>query len=532
MPYVDGSASIDFSLGDGVVYTGASLDTLKTVAFDGGRFDVTGGTTYYIQVASSGDYIVDWLLEPNTAPPNDLFANAQSISGDSGYVESTNKFATFESGEPDHGGTSTASVWFTWKAPADANMVFWVDSSSWAVVQAYVGTKLTTLTPVPGERQEPEAQRVSFPAVAGTIYKIAVDSRGGGTSVFWLGWQVDKGPAPGAQPDTVATDEDAPLTITEAELLANDTSSDGGPIRFENATSDADGHGTVTFDDAGNLVFTPDADFNGDGHFSYSVIDDTGAETTAMVTVQVAPVNDAPSATLTAAGSSVAEGGQTTMDAVATDVDGDKLTNSWSATNGEVTGDGSSATLTVGDGPGRSTVQVIVSDGTDSVAATADVAVTNVAPTVSVKAPGAGMWGVPMPFSATVADPSAADPAAGFSPTWSFDGTPVNGLKTAYAFDQPGSHRVTFTATDKDGASTTRTLSPKILERGSTLAYTGPASAPFGFGTVAATLGDAVDPATARLDGHALSFTAGGVSFGAPTADGTGSARPALWPAG
>ena len=523
-PDVDGSASVDFSLGDGVVYSGSSLDTLKTVAYGGGRFDVTGGTTYYIQVAAAGDYLVSWLLEPNTAPVNDLFANAQMIGGDSGYVESTNKFATVEPGEPSHGGSSSASVWFTWKAPADGYMIFWVDSSSWAVVQAYIGSTLTALTPVPGARQEPEAQRVSFPAVAGTIYKIAVDSRGGGTSVFWLGWHVDNGPGPGAQPDSVATDEDTPLTITQDELLANDTSADGGPIWFENATSDDDGHGTVAFDDVGNLVFTPDADFNGDGHFSYTVLDATGAETAATVTVQVAPVNDAPGATLTAAAGSLPEGGQTTVDAVATDIDGDKLTYSWSATNGEVTGDGSSATLTVDDGPGRSTVQVIVSDGTDSVAATVEVGVTNVAPQASIKAPSVGAWGVPLLFSATVNDPSAADRAAGFSPTWSFDGMRVNALKTSHAFDLTGSRRVTFTATDKDGGSITRTLNLKILERGSTLAYTGPASAPFGFGTVSATLGDAVDPATARLDGHDLSFTAGGVSFAATTSGGTGTA--------
>jgi hypothetical protein len=525
-PDVDGSASVDFSLGDGVVYTGASLDTLQTVAYDGGRFDVTGGTTYYIQVAASGDYVVDWLLEPNTAPPNDLYANAQSIDGDSGYVESTNRFATFESGEPSHGGTSTASVWFTWKAPADGNMVFWVDSSSWAVVQAYVGTKLTTLTPVPGERQEPEAQRVSFPAVAGTIYKIAVDSRAGGTSVFWLGWRTDtSSPPSGAQPDTLSTDEDVPLIIEPDQLLANDADADGAPVSFQFAASDPDGHGIVTFDDFGDLVFMPDANFNGDGHFSYTVIDGTGVETTATVTVQVAPVNDPPSATLTAATASIAEGGQTTLDAAVTDVDGDKLTYSWSATTGDLVDDGASATLAVDDGPAVSTVQVVVSDGNETVAATADVTVTNVAPQVSVKAPSGGAWGVPLSFTGTVRDPSNADRAGGLSPTWAFDGSStVTGLKATHAFDVPGAHRVTFTATDKDGGSSTRTVTVKIVQRGSTLAYTGPASAPFGFGTVSAKLGDAVDPATAQLDGHALSFTAGGVSFGGSTSGGTGGA--------
>jgi hypothetical protein len=135
-----------------------------------------------------------------------------------------------------------------------------------------------------------------------------------------------------------------------------------------------------------------------------------------------------------------------------------------------------------------------------------------------------GAWGVQLPFAAVLGDPSAADRAAGFTSTWSFGGAPVSGARTTHAFDAPGSYRVTFTATDKDGDSTTRPLTVKVVRRNSTLAYAGPASAPFGFGTVAATLGDALDPATARLDGHALTFTAGGVSLAAATSGGTGTA--------
>jgi PKD domain-containing protein len=108
---------------------------------------------------------------------------------------------------------------------------------------------------------------------------------------------------------------------------------------------------------------------------------------------------------------------------------------------------------------------------------------------------------------------------------WSFDdGTRVAGLKASHAFALPGNHRAVFTATDKDGGSSSRAVNLKIVQRASTLAYAGPATAPFGFGTAAATLADAVDPATASLDDHALSFTAGGVSFDATTAAGTGTA--------
>jgi hypothetical protein len=53
--------------------------------------------------------------------------------------------------------------------------------------------------------------------------------------------------------------------------------------------------GTVAIVD-GKIVFTPTANFNGIGTFSYTVSDGQGGTATATVTVPVAPVNDAPNA--------------------------------------------------------------------------------------------------------------------------------------------------------------------------------------------------------------------------------------------
>ncbi|MCQ4349138.1 cadherin-like domain-containing protein [Pseudomonas stutzeri] len=44
----------------------------------------------------------------------------------------------------------------------------------------------------------------------------------------------------------------------------------------------------------GTVTFTPDADFNGVATFSYTVTDGNLVSNTATVTVNVAPVNDAP----------------------------------------------------------------------------------------------------------------------------------------------------------------------------------------------------------------------------------------------
>jgi hypothetical protein len=67
-PTTSGTGHVDFKLGDGVVYTGESLDTLQTVAYDGATFHASAGATYLIQVASGGDYQVDWQLEQSSGP--------------------------------------------------------------------------------------------------------------------------------------------------------------------------------------------------------------------------------------------------------------------------------------------------------------------------------------------------------------------------------------------------------------------------------------------------------------------------------
>jgi hypothetical protein len=91
-------------------------------------------------------------------------------------------------------------------------------------------------------------------------------------------------------------------------------------------------------------------------------------------------------------------------------------------------------------------------------------------------------------------------------------------------FDAPGSYPATLSVSDKDGGTGTREVTFDVGKRGSTLGYAGDATAPFGFGTVAARFGDAVDGGTARRDGRAIAFTAGGAAFAATTSGGVATA--------
>ncbi|MFL5925458.1 MAG: tandem-95 repeat protein [Gaiellaceae bacterium] len=531
-PAASGLATVQFQLGNGVVSTGSSLATLTTVAYDGGQFTVTGGVTYYIQVASSDQYAVEWLLEPDRAPANDDFAAAQGLAGDSGYVEATNRLATLEPGEPDHGGASQASVWFSWTAPADGNATFYVDSSFWTIHQVYTGDELASLVRVDGTH-DVDGQRLSFAAAAGTTYRIAVDGRAGGTGIFWLGWTTQPaaggggggttGTAPDAQPDSFTTDEDTPLTLTADDLLANDSDADGDALSLSGVASSAKSHGTVKLAKGGRIVFTPAADFNGTARFTYTVADSTGLESSTTVAVDVLPVNDPPTVTVSVSSETIDEGTPATLTAVANDVDGDPVSFDWWSTLGTVEPDGASATLTVDDGPAAATVEVIVSDGVETATATQDVVVSNVAPLLEA-APVAGVWGVPVTFTGSATDPSGADTAAGLSPSWLLGASPVAALTASRVYDNPGTYTATFSAADKDGGASTLDVPVQIGKRRATLSYAGDATAPFGFGTLAARFGDGVDAATGRVDGRRVTLAAGGASFTAATAGGVARA--------
>ncbi|MBV1907825.1 MAG: tandem-95 repeat protein, partial [Kangiellaceae bacterium] len=130
--------------------------------------------------------------------------------------------------------------------------------------------------------------------------------------------------APIAVDDTASTDEDNAVTI---DVLANDTDNDVGDTLSVIAIAGAvNGTATISGD---QVVFTPDADFNGSGAFNYTVNDGT-VSASANVSVTVNTVNDSPTISGTPTGS-VAQDTLYTFTPTATDVDGDPL--SFTASN-------------------------------------------------------------------------------------------------------------------------------------------------------------------------------------------------------
>jgi hypothetical protein len=130
---------------------------------------------------------------------------------------------------------------------------------------------------------------------AAPSHSISVRGADQGTLVFDEDFTIavtDPEEAPVAVGDYVMTNEDTPLVFAASALTGNDSDPDGDALTVTavgNAT-----HGTVLLLD-GNITFTPDANFSGIAQFDYTASDGRGGSTTATVTVDVAPVADAPS---------------------------------------------------------------------------------------------------------------------------------------------------------------------------------------------------------------------------------------------
>jgi VCBS repeat-containing protein len=95
---------------------------------------------------------------------------------------------------------------------------------------------------------------------------------------------------------TINGKTDAPLVLASVE--------DGGPVNGKFAYTGLDaltpyavgqqpGHGTVTIDASGNWVYTPHADYNGQDSFVVAIKDASGKTTTEVITINLAPEQDA-----------------------------------------------------------------------------------------------------------------------------------------------------------------------------------------------------------------------------------------------
>lgn len=119
-------------------------------------------------------------------------------------------------------------------------------------------------------------------------FVVTVDDGNGGTAQETVTVTINgANDAPEATADAATTDEDNAVTIN---VLANDTDPDANDT--QTLASAANGvNGAVEIIN-NELVYTPNANFNGDDSFSYTMEDSSGITSTATVNVTVNPIAD------------------------------------------------------------------------------------------------------------------------------------------------------------------------------------------------------------------------------------------------
>ncbi|WP_026287069.1 Ig-like domain-containing protein, partial [Gilvimarinus chinensis] len=172
---------------------------------------------------------------------------------------------------------------------------------------------------------------------------------------------------PEAVADSFAATEDQ---VFYGNVSTNDTqSSDGNTYSVEEGGGPS--FGTVNMNADGTFDYTPDANYNGNDSFTYTVVDGDGDVRTSIVEIAVASVNDEPVAVADSA--STAEDTVLTssvdLDANDTDLDGDSLSvvaGTFTTSEGGtivIASDGSYTYTPAANFTGTDTVDYTVTDG-------------------------------------------------------------------------------------------------------------------------------------------------------------------------
>jgi len=175
------SANIDVTVRDDTAAEGAETVALTLAA----------GTGYAINTAGSTATVS--IADNEVVTSNNNFANRRPITGTSATVTGSNVGATKETGEPTVAGVGGGkTVWWTWTAASSGPVTLTTAGSSFdTALGVYRGTAVNALTQVAANDDENArigvyTSKVTFSAVAGTTYQIAVDGYRGDSGSITL----------------------------------------------------------------------------------------------------------------------------------------------------------------------------------------------------------------------------------------------------------------------------------------------------------------------------------------------------------
>ncbi|MEP3225399.1 MAG: Ig-like domain-containing protein [Parasphingorhabdus sp.] len=126
-----------------------------------------------------------------------------------------------------------------------------------------------------------------------TVTVTATDAAGLMVSTVFT-WTITNEPPRAVNDNFVGTED----TLINLDVLANDVDPDADPTTPIVITAAVATNGTATILPDGTIDFTPDPDFNGTATVTYTIQDANGEFATAVATIVIDPVNDAPVGTL------------------------------------------------------------------------------------------------------------------------------------------------------------------------------------------------------------------------------------------
>ena len=279
---------------------------------------------------------------------------------------------------------------------------------------------------------------------------------------------------------TVTGTNDAPTALAVVASGNEDTSINVTPSATDPDTGDtltytvsaAPLHGTVTFNvGLGRFVYVPVANFNGIDSFAYTVTDGSGATSTAIATVNVAAVNDAPVA-VNIAGAGQEDSAGIAVTPISTDIDvGDTATYTVNTqpANGAVSFNGASFIYVPNpnfNGTDTFTYKVTDSAGATSTAtATVTVAAVNDAP-VANSGTALTLEDTPVSGTVTSTDVDSGDTKAFALVTQAAHGTVSLSAAGAYTYtpnaNYNGTDSFSFKVTDSGGLTSVNSVSISI----------------------------------------------------------------------
>lgn len=259
------------------------------------------------------------------------FASRAQIVANSGTVACNTTNFNRQAGEPNHcGSTNGASAWLSIQPTTNGLMAVNTDGSTFDTLLAvYTGSVLTNLVAVGCDDNsglDGRDSQLMFPVSAGTNYQIMVEGAGGSSGTVVLNFANNQFPVISSIANQVGSEDTTmgPLafTVADAETPATNlvvTGSSSNPTLVPNTNIVFSGTGTSRF-----VTITPAPNQSGTGVVTVVATDGGGAAANRMFTVAFAPVNDAPTVSLTSPtnGATFPANATINLSATASDVDG------------------------------------------------------------------------------------------------------------------------------------------------------------------------------------------------------------------